>query len=62
MVFGSHWSGPTAVTGELSNFVHMENCTFTGNVAVHYGAAVGMISMLTFNSRDRIRPMEIRDW
>lgn len=59
-----HWNflGPVRSNGELSNFAYFENCTFEGNIAEEYGAALGMIGLFLFTSSERIRPMEIREW
>ncbi len=57
------FSGPVRSNdGGLSNFAYFDNCTFEGNTAEEFGAAIGMIGLLSFVSSEAIRPMEITDW
>ena len=60
-----HCAGPLRSDGQLSNFAHFENCTFIGNTAEHFGAAIGLISpVLVFNrfNSERVTPFEIENW
>ena len=57
--------GPLRSDYQLSNFAHFKNCTFTGNIAEEFGAAIGLVSpVLTFNrnNSESIRPFEIENW
>lgn len=61
----SHCPGPLNSDGQLSNFAHFENCTFIGNTAEHFGAAIGLISpVLVFNrfNSEKVTPFEIENW
>ena len=55
-------AGPTGPDGRLSNFGHFHNCTFTGNVAREYGAAIGAIALLFFQDMVDLLPLEIDSW
>ena len=57
-----HCTGPLNSDGRLSNFAHFENCTFTGNTAEEFGAAIGFTSFLEFQNVQNIRPFEIEGW
>ena len=61
-----HCIGRLHSDGQLSNFVHFENCTFTRNVAAEgFGAAIGLLSpVLAFNrfNSERVKPFEIENW
>ena len=60
-----HCIGRLHSDGQLSNFVHFENCTFTRNVAEGFGAAIGLLSpVLAFNrfNSERVKPFEIENW
>ena len=54
--------GPTGPDGRLSNFGHFHNCTFVGNVAREYGAAMGAITLLYFQDMVDLLPLEIDSW
>ena len=43
-------AGPLNSDGQLSNFAHFKNCTFTGNIAEQFGAAMGFTSPFQFPS------------
>lgn len=55
-------TGPTGPDGRLSNFGHFENCTFTGNTAREYGAAIGAITLLYFQDMVNLIPLEVESW
>ena len=57
-----HCAGPTGDDGRLSNFGHFHNCTFSGNVAKEYGAAMGAITLLYFQDMVNLLPVEIDSW
>ena len=57
-----HCAGPLNSDGQLSNFAHFENCTFMGNTAEEFGAAMGFTSFLEFQNVENIRPFEIEGW
>ena len=57
-----HCAGPLNSDGQLSNFAYFENCTFTGNTAEEFGAAMGFTSFLEFQNVENIRPFEIEGW
>ena len=48
-----HCAGPLNSDGQLSNFAYFENCTFTGNTAEEFGAAMGFTSFLELVSKCR---------
>ena len=50
--------------GQLSNFAHFENCTFTGNTAEILGAAIGFTSDLihVFQNVENVPPFGIKSW
>ena len=54
--------GPTGPDGRLSNFGRFDNCTFTGNVAREYGAAIGAITLLYFQDMVNLLPLEVESW
>ena len=55
-------AGPTDPEGRLSNFGQFQNCTFMGNVAREYGAAIGINTLLHFQDMVNILPLEIDSW
>ena len=55
-------AGPLNSDGQLSNFVHFQNCTFTGNIAEQFGAAMGFTSFLVFQNVENVRSFEIESW
>ena len=53
-----------APDGHLSNFAHVENCTFTGNTAEVLGAAMGFTSDLihVFQNVENTKAFEVESW
>ena len=60
-----HCAGPLRSDGQLSNFAHIENCSFIGNTAERFGAAIELTSpVLVFNrfNSESVKPFEIESW
>ena len=58
-------AGPLRSDGQLSNFAHIENCSFIRNTAERFGAAIEMVSpVLAFNrfNSESVKPFEIESW
>jgi len=56
-------AGPLNSDSKLSHFAHFENCTFIGNTAKKFGAAMGFtFSFLAFQNMENVTPFEIESW
>lgn len=51
--------GGTTTSGELTNHIHMEDCSYSWNTATEYGAAVCVSSLLFLQPTDSILPISI---
>ncbi len=58
----SFFIGTTSKNGRLDTFAQILNCTFRGNVADEFGAAIDAVTENLFSYTEDIMPVEITDW
>ena len=59
IIYYDNNAGGTTTSGELSNHIRMENCSFSENSATEYGAAVCVSSLLFLQPTFNIPPIII---
>lgn len=58
--FFNHFTGDNNVT--IRNYARFEFCTFRGNNATDFAAALSFITAEIFRSRERDKPFQIANW